>query len=372
MTISTTSNVTIAAATGFQTTFLYNFVADSASDIIVSSIASNGVITIYPTIAYSLVINPITSNQLWGIGGSCTFTTAPALGTYVQIQRLLPYTQGVSIQNQGNYYAQVTEQALDIVVMQQQQLAARTTQFRGIWQTATVYAVGDIVQDGVNGNGTGDYFICQNANTSGVWATDLANGDWAISVVAAVPTGNVTLTGAVTGSSALGSPTATTLAQQAAKTVLGNSSATSGAVVGLTNSYGISYGANTIGVGLTSFASSLLGNVSLSSTGAYFDGPAISQGTTGTWFSCGTVTLDDTAGGANMVAKLWDGTTIISSSQQWVTANQFGSISLSGVITSPADNIRISVKNLSSASGNILFNNTGNSKDSTISAVRLI
>ena len=372
MTISTLNNSLIVAATGYTSTFAFNFVGNETSDIVASSIASNGVITAYPTTAYTTVINPATSNQLWGIGGSVTFTSAPSLGTSILIQRILPYTQETSVQNQGNYFAQVTEQALDVLCMEIQQLTTRTTQFRGVWATATSYAYGDIVQDGANGNGTGNYYICQIANTSGVWATDLANGDWAISVIAAVPTGNVTLTGAVTGSSALGSPTATTLAQMAAKTVLGNSSATSGAAVGLTAGYGIAYGAGTIGVGLTSFASSLLGNVSLSSTGNYFDGPTVSQGGTGTWFACGTVTLQDNIGAASIKAKLWDGTNIFSSAQQYIASGQVSSLSLSGVAINPAGNIRISVEDVSSVSGVILANSSGNSKDSTILAVRIL
>lgn len=202
---------------GNGSTFTYNFpfVADAASDIMVSSIASNGVSSLLATNLYTLTINPPATNQLWGIGGTVTYplTGIPLTSTQnLLIQRTLPYTQNTSVQNQGNYYAQVTEQALDTLEMQIQQLAARTTQFRGIWTTGVQYFFGDIVQDGTNGSNTKNYYICQNTNTSGVWVTDLANGDWAISVVATVPQNisSITLTGDVTASG--NTPIATTLA----------------------------------------------------------------------------------------------------------------------------------------------------------------
>ena len=211
-------------------------VGDSASDISVSSIASNGAITLLTT-GYTVSLNAANPNQLWGVGGSVVFSVAPVSGTQILIQRTLPLTQETSIQNQGNYYSQVVEQALDTLEMQIQQVAGRTTQFQGIWTTATNYTVGDIVQDGINGNDTLSYYICQIANTSGVWATDLANGDWAISVQAIIPTTNqpITLTGAVSGSGTTSITTGfpgggiglSSLAKIPADTILCNASAIS-------------------------------------------------------------------------------------------------------------------------------------------------
>lgn len=103
-----------------------------------------------------------------------------AIGTYLLIQRNIPLTQQVSIQNQGNFYAQATEIALDTIVMEMQQLAARTGQFRGIWATGIAYNFGDIVVDGANGANTQNYYMCVLSNTSGVWTTDLSNGDWTL------------------------------------------------------------------------------------------------------------------------------------------------------------------------------------------------
>ena len=76
--------------------------------------------------------------------------------------------------------------------MEIQQVSARGGSWRGVWATGIVYNYGDIVQDGVNGAYTNNIYVCATANTSGVWATDLANGDWVlvISVATLQPPGS--------------------------------------------------------------------------------------------------------------------------------------------------------------------------------------
>lgn len=117
---------------------------------------------------------------------------------------------------------------------------------------------------------------------------------------------------------------------------------------------------------------SLSGDVNLSNTSNYFDGPSVSQGATGTWFCSGSATVVDTAGGASFSAKLWDGTTVADSGLVGTTStNQTAIIALSGYLATPAANVRISVKDSSSTSGVIKFNASGNSKDSTLSCFRV-
>lgn len=117
---------------------------------------------------------------------------------------------------------------------------------------------------------------------------------------------------------------------------------------------------------------SLTGDVDLNNTATYFTGPTIAQGTAGVWFVAGKVTVLDTAGAATFSAKLWDGTTVIDSGTDNSTgANAQATISLSGYISAPAGNLRISVVDGTSTSGKIKFNSSGNSKDSTITAIRI-
>lgn len=125
--------------------------------------------------------------------------------------------------------------------------------------------------------------------------------------------------------------------------------------------------------GHTSLTNSLGADVLLNNAANYFDGPSVAQGTTGTWYVSGTVTVVDTSAAPSLSAKLWDGTTVISSTMFGTAgaANSFYTLSISGIITSPAGNLRISVKDTTSTSGKILFNQSGNSKDSTITAIRI-
>ena len=122
----------------------------------------------------------------------------------------------------------------------------------------------------------------------------------------------------------------------------------------------------------SAITSSLGADVALNSIGSYFSGPSVAQGTTGTWFASGTVTVRDTAGAAGMFVKLWDGTTVISSA--FVSTSGAGvasAVSVSGYITAPVGNIRISCRDGSSGNGLIVFNQSGNAKDSTITAFRI-
>lgn len=114
---------------------------------------------------------------------------------------------------------------------------------------------------------------------------------------------------------------------------------------------------------------SLTGNVTCSNTANYFTGPIVSQGSTGTWFVSGTVTLSPNASDVFSV-KLWDGTTVIASARTGL-AGVLGTVSLSGFIASPAGDLRISVRDETSTAGFIAFNSSGNSKDSTITAYRI-
>lgn len=116
---------------------------------------------------------------------------------------------------------------------------------------------------------------------------------------------------------------------------------------------------------------SLAADVALNNTANYFDGPSVAQGSSGTWYASGQVCLQDTTA-ATYLVKLWDGTTLIASTGINIAAGLITNVSLSGVITSPAGNIRISVRDASTAAGIIKCNASGlGNKDSTITAFRI-
>lgn len=113
-------------------------------------------------------------------------------------------------------------------------------------------------------------------------------------------------------------------------------------------------------------------DVALNNTSSSFDGPSVAQGSTGTWLAFGTVTLHDTSGAASFVIKMHDGTTTIASARTVSTgASNPVTVSLSGYLPTPAGNLRISVQDATSTSGKILFNASGLSKDSNITAIRI-
>ena len=122
-------------------------------------------------------------------------------------------------------------------------------------------------------------------------------------------------------------------------------------------------------VGATPITASLGADVALNNIANYFTGPSIAQGTVGTWWVSGTVTMNETAA-AQFNVRLTDGATIIASART-NTAGAAIAVSLNGFIVSPVGNLRITVNDPTSVNGKILFNGSGNSKDSTISAFRI-
>lgn len=137
---------------------------------------------------------------------------------------------------------------------------------------------------------------------------------------------------------------------------------------GISAGYGITAA---LAVGLSSISNSLGADVTMN-TSTYVDGPSVAQGATGKWRASGTVTLNDASGATQFSCKLWDGATVIASGQvRQDVASDPRTMALSGVITSPAGNIRISCKDLNFNTGTISFNLSGNSKDSTITADRI-
>lgn len=262
---------------GATTLFSFSFIGDSASDIMITYTNASGVITTIPSSQYTLSLNAAAAGSLWGIGGTVQYPLSGspiANGTFLTVSRLLPYTQTITISNQGDFAPQVIEEMGDTLEMQIQQLAARTTQFRGAWITNTFYVVGDIVQDSTNGNNTKNYYICQVPNTSGTWSTDLGAGDWAISVVAVVPAGGntVILSGDITASGSTGSPIPATLAivnsnvgQFAGLTVNGKGLVT--AATALTGDITSSGAATTLATVNSNFGSFTAANITVNAKG---------------------------------------------------------------------------------------------------------
>lgn len=225
MTISTTQSQVTVLGNGVTTTFSFPFVYDSASAITVSYTDAAGTTTILASSQYTLFLNAPAANALWGAGGTVTYAPSGvpiANGTSLTIARTLPLTQTTSISNQGDFYPTVVEEALDTNCMQTQQVAARTGRLTGVWISGYMYDYSDVVQDGVNGNNTGNYYMCAIANTSTTWAADLAAGDWVVAINV-----QVINTDAQTASAAAISATASAATASAASASASTSASTS-------------------------------------------------------------------------------------------------------------------------------------------------
>lgn len=163
------------------------------------------------------------------------------------------------------------------------------------------------------------------------------------------------------------SGTGTAAGQSGAGTKISFSAVPQVAIVALKEDLGFAGGVT------AGFTNSLGADVALTSISTFFDGPVVTQGSVGLFWVSGTVTVIDSVGAAGVQAKLWDGTTVIASCEDDVASASIGvSLTLSGIISAPAGNLRISVKNNTHTTGTaISFNRTGLSKDSTITVIRI-
>lgn len=120
-----------------------------------------------------------------------------------------------------------------------------------------------------------------------------------------------------------------------------------------------------------SLASTFSSDVAISAS-VFTDGPFVTNPTAGTWFASGQVTLNDAGTAAQYELKLWDGTTVFASCiANQAAANAPMVISLSGAISAPAGNIKISAKETVGSAGNFKNNLSGGGKDCVLTAVRL-
>lgn len=125
MAVTSTTNRQTFDGDSSETVFAFTFVGVSSSDISVIYTTADGTETILDPSVYTLALNAALPGALWGIGGTVTYplTGSPiASGTTLTVVRELPYTQEFVLSNQGAFYPQVVEQALDYITMLTQQL----------------------------------------------------------------------------------------------------------------------------------------------------------------------------------------------------------------------------------------------------------
>lgn len=215
MTISTTASAVVLGGNGSTSVFTYSFICDAASTLQVIYTDTAGVQTTLTSSQYNVALNAPAAGSLHSVGGTVTYpTSGPAIanGTTLTISRTVPLVQSTSVSNQGDFYPTVVESALDNLCLEIQQVSGRTGQNRGTWTTGIAYNFGDVVIDGANGANTLNYYMCAIANTSGVWATDLAAGDWSLAINVA---GIIASAAAAAASATAAAASATTATAQA-------------------------------------------------------------------------------------------------------------------------------------------------------------
>lgn len=148
MTITTQTSYVTLAGNGGTTVFPYSFLIPTSDALVVSytSPGPNSTTVIVPQSQYSFT----------GIGnaagGTVTYNPGSPIptGSSITIQRVLPIVQQSSISNQGGFYPQTYEAALDYLTMVCQDLQAQISGFifgagTSVAVTNTISSVGGVL-----------------------------------------------------------------------------------------------------------------------------------------------------------------------------------------------------------------------------------
>lgn len=402
MTIS--SDVTRVAYSGNGVTTVFPFAGQftANSDLLVyERVVATGVFTLLALTADYTVAGA--GNPL---GGTVTRLVATAIGTLLIIIRAVPFTQPSTWPFNSAIDGPTLEAAFDrsIILNQQMEDALIRTPKLGLSDTdgsGTYNTNSNKMGPGTAGVAATDFIIKSQLDAAVITGAGFTPAAGSITNVPAGGIAAVTVQAAIneldTEKAPIASPTFTGTLTAAAMSVTGALNA-AGTVTVVDTNFAITGSvdatkkvrfeadglttATTRTVtapdrdltlnALTPIMASLGADVALNNTGTFFDGPSIAQGTVGTWFVSGTVSCSDTAGVAQFRLKLWDGTTVIASAVVSSSgANIVAGGTVSGFITNPAGNLRVSVEDATSVNGSIKFNTSGLSKDSSITAIRV-
>ncbi len=164
MTVSVQASSELILGDGVNTSFDFSYIGAIAVDNQVTWTQSDGTITVLDPSQYTLTLNAAVPGQIWGIGGVLVFPLSGSpipVGDTLLVQRVLPYTQETSISNQGAFYPEAVEAALDILCFEIQQL--RTQIQFGTSSSST----GNVVGPGTSSNYGVAYFIGTNGQRLG-------------------------------------------------------------------------------------------------------------------------------------------------------------------------------------------------------------
>ncbi|MBX3502789.1 MAG: tail fiber protein [Alphaproteobacteria bacterium] len=139
MTVSSSTSKVIGTGNDATTSWPFTFaVLDETHLTVVYTDAEGADSTLDPSV-YTVALN---ADQAANPGGTVTYAPAIATGTLLTILRVVPYTQATDIKNQGGFYPEVIERALDLLAMQLQQV--REQQGRALKLSPSQAAIGDL------------------------------------------------------------------------------------------------------------------------------------------------------------------------------------------------------------------------------------
>lgn len=130
-TVNTQASSATVLGTGSQTVFQFQFigVGNGYINVLYTDASGNQTTLVQGSgpAQYQISLNTPVQGAIWGVGGTITYnpnSTPIPVGSSLTISRVLPYLQGISLQNQASYgqFSKAAESASDLVDMQVGQL----------------------------------------------------------------------------------------------------------------------------------------------------------------------------------------------------------------------------------------------------------
>ncbi len=170
MTVSATTPIASATYSGAGD-YTYTFTCYDEEDLTVVHLGPDGLSTILTlTTDYTVVL------ESDFVGGTVTVTNGVITGGRLEIRRILEFVQEYAWVNNNALPAAIIERSFDRTIMLLQQMntqlagALQATEWKGAWETGVSYSLLNVAVYEES------WYVVIDSHTSGVFATDLAEG----------------------------------------------------------------------------------------------------------------------------------------------------------------------------------------------------
>lgn len=136
---------------------------------------------------------------------------------------------------------------------------------------------------------------------------------------------------------------------------------------------GLAYSGGSLKLSITTYLGNLSSDVTLTTAGTYYDGPTVSQGTTGKFFFLAQASCKNSTGSSPFAARVTDGTTVFGNSSIVYNTSAGARVPAIafGIATNPVADLKLQAADLANNGTKMVFNDSGAGHDSYLLVARI-